>query len=52
MNYLTGHADSVGLIVLGHDTANQLTELGDPGVYAALADLNCSMLIAPRHAPW
>lgn len=51
-NYLVKHADSIGLIVLGHDTANQLTALGDAGIYAALADLNCSMLIAPRHSEW
>ncbi|GAS93617.1 UspA domain-containing protein [Mycolicibacterium canariasense] len=52
INYLAKHVDTVGLVVLGHDTANQLTELGDPGLYAALTDLNCSVLIAPRYGPW
>ncbi|MEN4479707.1 universal stress protein [Mycolicibacterium cosmeticum] len=52
INYLAKHVDTVALIVLGHDTANQLTELGDPGLYAALTDLHCSVLIAPRYGPW
>jgi nucleotide-binding universal stress UspA family protein len=52
INYLADNLDSVGLIVLGHDTTHQLTELGDPGLYAALTDLHCSVLIAPRYGPW
>ncbi|MDX1875122.1 universal stress protein [Mycolicibacterium sp. 120266] len=52
INYLADNVDTVGLIVLGHDTTHQLIEVGDPGLYAALTDLHCSVLIAPRYGPW
>ena len=49
LNYLTRHADSIQLIVLGHQPSAELAEFAGPTPRAALHGINCSVLISERH---
>lgn len=49
INYIARHADSIQLVVVGQDPLSALSELGGPGGNAALANQNCSTLVAERH---
>ena len=50
MNYLARHAESIQLLVLGHQPSDELSEFTGPGACAALSGLNCSVLISERHS--
>jgi nucleotide-binding universal stress UspA family protein len=45
LNYLTRHADSIQLIVLGHQPSAELAEFAGPAPHG----INCSVLISGRH---
>jgi len=49
LNYLARHADSIQLIVLGHQPSAELAEFAGPAPDAALHGINCSVLISQRH---
>jgi nucleotide-binding universal stress UspA family protein len=49
LNYLTRHADSIQLIVLGHQPSAELAEFAGPAPRAARHGINCSVLISGRH---
>lgn len=48
MNYLARHADSIQLLVLGHQPSNELTAVTGPASYSSLNGLNRSLLISER----
>ena len=45
LNFLTKNADSIQLLVVGHERAQGITALVGPPGYAALHDADCSVLI-------
>ena len=49
LNYLTRHADSIQLIVLGHQPSKELAEFAGPAPHAARQGIDCSVLISGRH---
>jgi nucleotide-binding universal stress UspA family protein len=49
LNYLSKNADSIQLIVVGHERTQGVTALLGPPGYAALHNANCSVLICEPH---
>jgi nucleotide-binding universal stress UspA family protein len=49
LNYLSKNADSIQLLVVGHERAQGITALLGPPGYAALHNANCSVLICEPH---
>lgn len=49
LNYLARHADSIQLLVLGHQPSSELAEFAGPAPQAALHGVTCSVLISQRH---
>jgi hypothetical protein len=45
LNFLTKNADSIQLLVVGHERAQGITALVGPPGYAALQGSDCSVLI-------
>jgi nucleotide-binding universal stress UspA family protein len=45
LNYLTEHADSIQLLVVGHERAEGIKNLVGPPGYASLHEASCSVLI-------
>ena len=45
LNFLTKNADSIQLLVVGHERAQGITALVGPPGYAALQGADCSVLI-------
>jgi len=50
LNYLARHAESIQLIVLGHEPSDEMSEFAGPAPLAALHGVNCSVLISERHS--
>lgn len=50
LNYLTEHADSVQLLVVGRERARGIRDLVGPPGYASLHEAGCSVLICQPHA--
>jgi nucleotide-binding universal stress UspA family protein len=48
LNYITRHADSIQLLVLGHHPSNELTAVTGPASYSSLNGLNRSLLISEQ----
>lgn len=49
LNYLTEHADSVQLLVVGRERARGIRDLVGPPGYASLHEAGCSVLICQPH---
>jgi nucleotide-binding universal stress UspA family protein len=45
LNYLSRHADSTQLVIVGHGRAHGVAEMIGPPSYAALQDTSCSVLV-------
>jgi len=52
LNYLSKNADSIQLLVVGHERTQGVAALLGPPGYAALHGANCSVLICEPHNLW